>query len=94
MVMFALSAFLVLSSGCQPAQAYLPTLVPTAKAPEVIGGEVTKPQVEPAAKGNLEMKVEVETATTTAVDELPVTWTPVPESTPPTPTRAVLVVFP
>lgn len=88
MVMFALSAFLVLSSGCRSAQAYMPTLVPTAKAPEVIGGEGTKPQVEPAVKGKLEMKVEVETAT--AVNGLPVTWTPVPESTPPTPTRAVL----
>jgi len=88
MVMFALSAFLIMASGCQPAQTYLPTLVPTAKAPDVIGETTTNPLVEPAVFVEPESEVEVETVV--AVDELPATWTPAPESTPPTPTQVVV----
>jgi hypothetical protein len=88
MVIFALSAFLIMATGCQPAQTYLPTLVPTAKAPDVIGETTANPLVEPAVFVEPESEVEVETVV--AVDELPATWTPAPESTPPTPTQVVV----
>ncbi|MGB3714605.1 MAG: hypothetical protein WA996_09270 [Candidatus Promineifilaceae bacterium] len=71
--MFGLTALLIAISGCQSAQAYLPTLVATAANPDSIG----QAHLEPEIPDN---------------DFLPVTWTPVPETTPPTATRPRSVI--
>jgi hypothetical protein len=81
-ILLALSILFIFSSGCQPAQTYLPTLVPKAEFPEVQLPKAETTEIFVQATPELVIKPS---------DDLPMTWTPAPENTPPTPTRPQIV---
>jgi hypothetical protein len=98
-IILVLGLLLILISGCGDSPLELPTLAATAASPKVIAQQsIKEPTIQPASfevgfvddAGAEDTEVEDGDPMVT-VDGLPVTWTPVPQITPPTPTRAIVV---
>ncbi|MFN2189945.1 MAG: hypothetical protein ACK2T3_14370, partial [Candidatus Promineifilaceae bacterium] len=94
-IILVLGLLLIFISGCGDSPLELPTLAATAASPKVIAQQsIKEPTIQPASfevgfvddAGAEDTEVEDGDPMVT-VDGLPVTWTPVPQITPPTPTR-------